>query len=147
MCRSGSMSVLATKAYLGLRSKTAPRHWSVLETESINCCSCASRRLASVTKRLAASVPVLKRTSPWRRKRGLLRQLLLTFMVWWTPSTDVTRDLRGVPGSVVDEDKARAATAATLEGGDLVVPSADLATCESNILGCVCLSVWTMNAP
>jgi hypothetical protein len=56
----------------------------VAVTESMNCVSCESRRLASSTRRLAASRPVRNRTSPWRRKSGLLRQVFESCMLEWT---------------------------------------------------------------
>jgi hypothetical protein len=56
----------------------------VAVTESMNCFSCESRRLASSTRRLAASRPVRNLTSPWRRKRGLLRQDFESCMLEWT---------------------------------------------------------------
>ena len=106
------MSVLAMNAYFGFRSKMGAKQWKVDWTASMNSVLCASRRIASCTNKLAASRPVLKRMSPWRRKSGLLRQLLETFIVWCTPSSPVTRLLRGPTSK--DDDKALAATSTRL---------------------------------
>ena len=53
----------------------------MLETLSMYSISCESRRLASAIRSLDASRPDLNRTSPWRRKSGLLRHDLESCIV------------------------------------------------------------------
>lgn len=67
----------------------------MLETLSMYSISCESRRLASAIRSLDASRPDLNRTSPWRRKSGLLRHDLESCIVWCTPSSWVTRCFLG----------------------------------------------------
>ena len=67
--------------------------------------SWASRRCASAMRSLDASRPVLNRTSPCRRKSGFDRQDLESCIVWWTPSSRVTRCFLGWDEEEDEEDR------------------------------------------